>query len=109
MSHKITINTEFTDKVALEHALQTNNWKYEIRGQRVDIQEGPGAHGWIDLKTGKFRGDTDFHSIARLAPLTQAYGEASWTQRFATENGYLESRTVLQDGTIRLVGTVMVA
>ena len=110
MSHKVTIKTEFTNKKALECALQANDWAYEIRqNTRVDISTGPGAGGWVDLTSGKFHGDSDLHSISRLAPLTQAYAEALWTNRFAEENGYLESRTVMRDGTIRLVGTVMVA
>lgn len=110
MSHRVTIKTEFTNRAALERALQANAWKYEAQqANRVAIYEGPGAHGWVDLANGKFHGDSDLHTLTRMAPLVQAYGEALWMNRIAEENGYLESRSVLEDGTIRLVGTVMVA
>jgi hypothetical protein len=109
MSHRIVINTELNDKAALEVALKANDWPYEMVGTRVRIQAGPGAGGSVELKTGKFHGDSDLHTPARMAPLLQAYGEALWMNRFADNNGYLESRTILEDGTIRLVGTVMVA
>lgn len=109
MSHRIVINTELNDKTALEAALNANDWKYEVAGTRVRIHGGPGTGGSVELKTGKFHGDSDLHTPARMAPLLQAYGEALWMNRFAESNGYLESRTVLEDGTIRLIGTVMVA
>ena len=107
MSHRVTINTEFSNKRALEKALQGNNWSYVVAGPRVKIDQGPGAGGHVDLRTGKFHGDIDDHDVTKLMPLTQAYGEALWMNRIADDGGYLESRTVLQDGTIRLVGTVV--
>lgn len=107
MSHRVTINTEFSDRRALERALKANNWSYSTLARRINIDQGPGAGGHVDLDTGKFHGDTDFHDVKKLGPLTQAYGEALWMNRIADDGGYLESRTVLQDGTIRLVGTVV--
>ena len=109
MSHRIVINTEFNDKAALERALKTSAWDYKVLGQKVRVDGGPCAGGTVDLKTGKFHGDSDFHSPERLSPLLQAYGEALWLNRFADNGGFMESRTVLQDGTIRLVGEVMMA
>lgn len=109
MSHRIVINTELNDKSALEAALKANDWEYQVMGTRVRINGGPGSGGTVDLKTGKFHGDSDLHTPARMAPLLQAYGEALWMNRFAENSGYLESRTILEDGTIRLVGTVLVA
>lgn len=109
MSKRIVITTELTDRPALERACKANNWRYDVQGTRLRIFDGPGAMGSIELKTGRFHGDSDLHTKEHMAPLIQAYGEALWMNRFNDNNGYLESRTVLQDGTIRLVGTVMVA
>jgi hypothetical protein len=109
MSHRIVINTELNDQAALEVALKANDWTYEIVGARVRIHSGPGRGGTVELKTGKFHGDSDLHTPARMGPLLQAYAEALWMNRFADNNGYMESRTVLADGTVRLIGTVLVA
>lgn len=109
MSHRIVINTELNSKVALEKALKANGWKYQIVGNRVSIEDGPGGGGHVDLKTGRFHGDSDFHTPERIGLLLQAYGDALWTDRFADHSGYVESRTVLQDGTIRLIGTIIEA
>ena len=109
MSHRIEINTELKEKVALEAALKANDWAYEVNGNRLHITGGPCSGGSVDLKTGRFHGDSDYHSPEKMAPLLQAYAEAQWMGRFADNNGYLESREVMHDGTIRLVGTVMVA
>jgi|SRR5688572_1239150 len=104
MSHRIVINTELNDKRAIDRALTTMKWKHHVSGARVDIEDGPGGGGFIDLQSGKFHGDSDFHSPERLAPLLQAYGEALWMNRFEDNSGFVESRTVLHDGTIRLIG-----
>ena len=109
MSKRIVITTELTDKAALERACKAKNWAYEARETQFHFQNGPGGRGYVELKTGRFHGDSDWHTKERMAPLVQAYGEALWMNRFGENNGYLESRTVLSDGTIRLVGTVMVA
>lgn len=106
MSHKIVISSAFDDKAALERALQDNGWGYEVRGKNVLIEDGPGAGGTVDLTTGAFAGDSDFHSESALGPLTQAYGEALWKNRVSETGGYVESREVLSDGTIRLIATV---
>src|SRR5262245_41578584 len=105
MSKRIVINTELTDKAALERALKYNDWAYEVQDTRLPIDSCPGAGSTIELKTGRLHGDSDWHSKTKLAPLIQAYGEALWRNRFSDNNGYLESRTILADGTIRLVGT----
>jgi hypothetical protein len=63
----------------------------------------------FNLKTGEFSGDSDLHPRATIDGFIQAYGEARWMNRIDEEHGYVEERTVLNDGTIRLVANVMVA
>jgi hypothetical protein len=109
VSHKITIKTEITDKAAVERACTEKGWEYEIASEtRVSFETGPLRGARLDLRTGAITGDSDLHSKSKAIEFGVAYSEALWMNRIS-EGGYLEERTVLGDGTIRLTATVAVA
>lgn len=109
MSHRITVSAEVTDQQAAERACKDHDWKYRLSGSQFLIQGGPLGGSFFNLKTGEFSGDSDLHAKPAIDAFLQAYSEAQWMNRIEQESGYLEERTVLQDGTIRLVANVMVA
>lgn len=108
MSHKITINTEITDQAAIERACNDKDWAYKVNGSRITFDGGPLRGASLNMKTGDFIGDSDFHSKESVVAFGIAYSEALWMNRIA-QGGYLEERAVLGDGTIRLTASVAVA
>lgn len=108
MSHKITINTEITDEAAVKRACSDHGWVCEVTNGRVAFHGGPLNRATLNLKTGKITGDSDFHNKEAVVEFGIAYSEALWMNKIG-EGGYLESREVLTDGTIRLTASVTVA
>lgn len=108
MSHKITIRTEITDEAAVRRACKERRWGCEVANSIVSFRTGPLARATLDLRTGAIVGDTDLHSQDAAEEFAAVYSEALWMNRIE-EGGYLESREVLTDGTIRLTATVAVA
>lgn len=109
MSHRITVKTEITDRAAVERACKDHDWDYRVSGEsRISFESGPLGGATLNLATGAVVGDTDFHSKAKVVEFGVAYSEALWMNRIS-EGGYLEQRSVLGDGTVRLVANVAVA
>jgi hypothetical protein len=108
MSHKITIKTEITNQAAIEKVCNDREWLYKISGSRVAFDGGPLFGASLNMTTGAFVGDSDLHSKDAVLAFGVAYSEALWMNRIA-DGGYLEERTVLGDGTIRLTANVAVA
>jgi hypothetical protein len=105
MSHSIQIQTKITNKAAAEKALQAQKWDFSSSDYSIRVTNGPLKGANIDLKTGKIVGDTDWHDKASLGALDQPYAEVLLMEELQTQGGFVESREVLKDGTIRIVAT----
>lgn len=105
MSHRVTVRTEIKDKTLAMQALKSAGMAFtEVGETGINVTSGTmrGAH--IDLRTGVITGDTDRrHNQKSLGALRQHYGEAKFRKEALKQGHQIESRQVLQNGTIRLI------
>jgi hypothetical protein len=81
MSHRLTINTQITDKAIAEAALRQADIAFDTRGDSIYLKSGSYTGTVINTKNGSVTsGDTDYHRItdAQLGVLRQYYAEAKY-------------------------------
>jgi len=103
MSHKITTQTQITNKKLAVQAIKTAGMSFTENGDRIRITSGLMRGAEINLSTGRITGDTDIHSQKELGALRKYYSEAQIRERCMLEGHTVESRQEQKDGTIRLV------
>lgn len=105
MSHRVTTETEIKDKtLALQAAKTMGITAVENGKDSLRFTSGPLANSYLDLRTGRITGDTDYgHSASSLGALTQAYGEAKYRQECLRQGISIESREIDREGRIVLM------
>jgi hypothetical protein len=103
MSHRVTTRTEIKDKELAMAALKQAGYSFDDRGQQLTITSGDLSNASINLSTGDITGDSDWrHNQEKFGALRQFYSEQKYKKELARQGGYVENRTVMQDGVIRL-------
>lgn len=103
MSHKITTQTEITDRDLAISAIKTAGWSHRASGpSALTFTSGPMSGATLDLSNGVVSGDTDAHSRAALGSLRVYYGEQKLVAEILKNGGYVdqESRVVHKTGEI---------
>lgn len=109
MSHRIDVQTKITNKKAAIQALQNKKWAFQEMGSQLKITDGPMRGASIHLKNGDVVGDTDFHKSDTLCSLNAAYAEALIMDDIARQNGVVQSRNVLSNGTVEILATMQLS
>jgi len=81
MSHRLTIETQITDKAIAEAALRQANISFDTRGDNIYLKTGAYTGTVINLTNGSVvSGDTDHHRIdlGKLGLVRQYYAEAKY-------------------------------
>jgi len=95
MSHRVTTETEMTDRTLVKSACKQQGVNFTESGDTMHFTGGPLNGATLNLKTGQITGDTDYgHSRASLGALKQAYGEAKYLFECQKQGIQVESRTV---------------
>lgn len=105
MSHRVTVETNMTDRVLALKTLDAENIQYRETGDRVSLLSGDFAGSELNLTTGKLvSGDVDYHKVdqSKMGLLRQAYAEQKYRAEAFKEGVSIESRTVDKDGVVRL-------
>lgn len=104
MSHRVTTQTNITDKDLAIQALKTAGWDFSERGESLYVSSGPMARSSINLKTGVVEGDTDWHNRGddSLGALKRFYAEAKAVEECRIQGVTIESREVTKEGEIVL-------
>lgn len=98
MSHKITTQTNITDKELAISALNIAGWKFSEGGQNIHVQSGPMTGASINLTTGVVSGDSDYvtRDDDSMGALKRYYGEALVRAHAAKEGYEVEEREIDQ-------------
>jgi hypothetical protein len=102
MSHRVTVKTEVKDKAIAIKALKANGWSYTDEGQSLRITSGPMSRVTLDLRTGTFTGDTDWHGESTLKGLLQSYSEQEFRRDVLRQGHTIQSREVAKNGDVIL-------
>lgn len=104
MSHRVTSQTNITNKDLAIQALKTAGWGYAEQGSSIRITSGPMQHAVLNLQTGEVEGDSDWHNSGdnSLGALKKFYGEAEVEEEARIKGIDIEKREVLSNGAIKL-------
>ncbi len=105
MSHRVTTQTQITNKELAVQALKSAGWSYQEQGTVLFITGGPMRNASLDTRTGTITGDSDYHNRGTLGALRRHYTEALIRADAIKKGATVESREVLKNGDIRLVLT----
>lgn len=105
MSHRVTTQTQITNKDLAVQALKSAGWSYDANDSTIRITSGPMRNSSINVRTGTVTGDSDYHNRGTLGALCRHYAEAVIRAEAAKNGHTVESREVLQNGDFRLVLT----
>jgi hypothetical protein len=103
MSHKLTHQTEITDRDIAIAAIKKAGWSYRTSGPNtLALTSGPMDRATIDLSNGNVTGDTDVHTRNALGALRVYYGEQKLVAEILKNGGFVdeESRVVHKNGEI---------
>jgi hypothetical protein len=104
MSHRVTTKSEIKDAELAESALKQAGFSFDRRGNSILITSGELHGATINLQTGDIQGDSDYgHRADRFGALRQFYSEAKVKKEMAKNAGYVEERSVDQQGNIILM------
>lgn len=102
MSHRVTTATEMKDFEILSKAAAQHGITLTRTGDDVRFTSGRLNGAVLNLKSGTIVGDSDVHGRNGMHDISQTYGEMKVRSELARQGGFVESRSILQDGSIRL-------
>lgn len=96
MSHRVTTETNMTDKSVATKVAKDQGISFTEVGNTIRFTSGKLNNASLDLTTGRITGDTDFqHTESVLGMLRQAYSEELYRRECLKQGIQVESREVL--------------
>lgn len=105
MSHRVTVQTEIKDREHLVAALNQHKIEFREAGDTISLLSGQYNGASINLRSGVITsGDSDYYNAdaGKLGLLRQAYAEAKYKAEAFKQGINVQSREVLENGTIKL-------
>lgn len=106
MSHRVTFQSQMTDKELCKTALEKTGHSFAENGDMLTVTSGTLNRATINTKSGEIVSDSDYHRKEQLGALRQAYAEAQFRQSAFRKGASIQSRTVVErdgvKGVVRL-------
>lgn len=104
MSHRVTVQSDMTDKSIAIQALASAKLSYTEQDNVLYVKKGGGRQDFsINLKTGAIVGDSDHHTSAELGLLRQHYGVAKALKELTEQGHQVQTQFVDEQGNIVLL------
>jgi hypothetical protein len=104
MSHRVTVQSEMTDKSIAIQALTNAKLSYTEQDNVLYVQNGGGRRDFsINLKTGAIVGDSDHHKASELGLLRQHYAHAKALKELTEQGHQVQNQFTDEQGNIVLL------
>lgn len=104
MSHRVTVQSDMTDKSIAIAALTSANLSFTEQDNILYVQQGGGRQNFtINLKTGAIVGDSDYHKEAELGLLRQHYSLAKFMKEALDQGHQVQSQFTDEQGNFVLL------